>query len=69
MEKPIGHDLKSSKEINDEVAKVFKEDKCFGSIIILGKETVIEPVGLAFRQFDLSLLTGTTTPSTISKLP
>ena len=29
MEKPIGHDLKSSKEINDEVASVFNEKQVY----------------------------------------
>ncbi|MGZ5001164.1 MAG: glucose-6-phosphate dehydrogenase, partial [Methylomonas sp.] len=29
MEKPIGHDLKSSKEINDVVADVFHEDQVY----------------------------------------
>ncbi|MCD2451221.1 glucose-6-phosphate dehydrogenase [Methylicorpusculum oleiharenae] len=48
MEKPIGHDLKSSREINDEVAKVFKEDQVFRIDHYLGKETVLNLLALRF---------------------
>lgn len=48
MEKPIGHDLKSCKEINDEVAKVFSEDQVFRIDHYLGKETVLNLLALRF---------------------
>ncbi len=48
MEKPIGHDLESSKEINDEVAKVFKEDQVYRIDHYLGKETVLNLLALRF---------------------
>jgi glucose-6-phosphate 1-dehydrogenase len=48
MEKPIGHDLKSSREINDEVAKVFNEDQVFRIDHYLGKETVLNLLALRF---------------------
>lgn len=48
MEKPIGHDLKSSKEINDEVAKVFTEDQVYRIDHYLGKETVLNLLALRF---------------------
>ena len=40
IEKPFGHDLGSAKELNDGVAKVFKEDQIFRIDHYLGKETV-----------------------------
>lgn len=48
MEKPIGHNLKSSKDINDEVAKVFKESQVFRIDHYLGKETVLNLLALRF---------------------
>ncbi|MDO8938840.1 MAG: glucose-6-phosphate dehydrogenase [Methylicorpusculum sp.] len=48
MEKPIGHDLKSSREINDEVAKAFNEDQVFRIDHYLGKETVLNLLALRF---------------------
>jgi glucose-6-phosphate 1-dehydrogenase len=48
MEKPIGHDLKSSKEINDEVAKVFGENQVYRIDHYLGKETVLNLLALRF---------------------
>jgi glucose-6-phosphate 1-dehydrogenase len=48
MEKPIGHDLESSKEINDEVAKVFKENQVYRIDHYLGKETVLNLLALRF---------------------
>ncbi|MGR9087357.1 MAG: glucose-6-phosphate dehydrogenase [Gammaproteobacteria bacterium] len=48
MEKPIGHDLKSSREINDVVAEVFKEDQVYRIDHYLGKETVLNLLALRF---------------------
>jgi glucose-6-phosphate 1-dehydrogenase len=48
MEKPIGHNLKSSIEINDEVAKAFKESQVFRIDHYLGKETVLNLLALRF---------------------
>ncbi|MGJ0489953.1 glucose-6-phosphate dehydrogenase [Methylobacter sp.] len=48
MEKPIGHDLQSSKEINDVVAEVFSEDQVFRIDHYLGKETVLNLLALRF---------------------
>ncbi|MEY3759381.1 MAG: glucose-6-phosphate dehydrogenase [Pseudomonadota bacterium] len=48
MEKPIGHDLKSSKEINDEVASVFNEKQVYRIDHYLGKETVLNLLALRF---------------------
>ncbi|QWF70347.1 glucose-6-phosphate dehydrogenase [Methylomonas paludis] len=48
MEKPIGHDLKSSKEINDVVTEVFKEEQVYRIDHYLGKETVLNLLALRF---------------------
>ncbi len=48
MEKPIGHDLASSKEINDVVASVFNDDQVFRIDHYLGKETVLNLLALRF---------------------
>ncbi len=48
MEKPIGHDLASSKEINDVVADVFNENQVFRIDHYLGKETVLNLLALRF---------------------
>lgn len=48
MEKPIGHDLKSSKEINDVVADVFHEEQVYRIDHYLGKETVLNLLALRF---------------------
>ncbi|MEI6335908.1 MAG: glucose-6-phosphate dehydrogenase [Methylococcaceae bacterium] len=48
MEKPIGHDLNSSKEINDEVASVFNEKQVYRIDHYLGKETVLNLLALRF---------------------
>lgn len=48
MEKPIGHNLESSKKINDQVAKVFKEDQIYRIDHYLGKETVLNLLALRF---------------------
>jgi glucose-6-phosphate 1-dehydrogenase len=48
LEKPIGRDLASSKEINDSVAKVFKESQVYRIDHYLGKETVLNLLALRF---------------------
>lgn len=48
MEKPIGHDLKSSREINDVVATVFSENQVYRIDHYLGKETVLNLLALRF---------------------
>ncbi|HEX3918636.1 MAG TPA: glucose-6-phosphate dehydrogenase [Caulobacteraceae bacterium] len=48
MEKPIGHDLETSRAINAEVAKVFDESRVFRIDHYLGKETVQNLLALRF---------------------
>src|SRR5690606_13275500 len=48
IEKPLGHDLASSMEINDAVAKIFKEDQVYRIDHYLGKETVQNLLALRF---------------------
>ncbi len=48
VEKPIGHDLESSKVINDELAEVYNEDQLFRIDHYLGKETVQNLIALRF---------------------
>ncbi len=48
LEKPIGHDLASSCEINDEVGRYFKEDQIYRIDHYLGKETVQNLLALRF---------------------
>lgn len=48
LEKPLGHDLASSREINDAVAEVFPEDRTFRIDHYLGKETVQNILALRF---------------------
>ena len=48
MEKPIGHDLATSKAINAEVAQVFEEARVFRIDHYLGKETVQNLLALRF---------------------
>ena len=48
LEKPVGHDLKSSKQVNDTVAKAFSEDRVFRIDHYLGKETVQNLIALRF---------------------
>jgi len=48
LEKPLGHDLTSSKKINDAVAKVFTEDQIYRIDHYLGKETVQNLMALRF---------------------
>jgi glucose-6-phosphate 1-dehydrogenase len=48
IEKPLGHDLQSSIEINDEVSHIFKEDQVYRIDHYLGKETVQNLLALRF---------------------
>jgi glucose-6-phosphate 1-dehydrogenase len=48
IEKPLGHDLATSMEINDAVAKIFKEDQVYRIDHYLGKETVQNLLALRF---------------------
>jgi glucose-6-phosphate 1-dehydrogenase len=48
LEKPIGSDLESSREINDCVAKVFNENQVYRIDHYLGKETVMNLLALRF---------------------
>ncbi len=48
LEKPIGHDLASAREINDQVGQVFAEQQTFRIDHYLGKETVQNLLALRF---------------------
>ena len=48
LEKPLGSDLESSREINDAVAAAFSEDRIFRIDHYLGKETVQNLLALRF---------------------
>ncbi len=48
LEKPIGHDLASSKVINDQVAEYFHESQIYRIDHYLGKETVLNLIALRF---------------------
>jgi len=48
VEKPIGHDLESSRVINDQLAEVFNENQLFRIDHYLGKETVQNLIALRF---------------------
>ncbi len=48
LEKPIGHDLASAREINDQVGRVFTETQIFRIDHYLGKETVQNLLALRF---------------------
>src|SRR5204863_9162662 len=48
IEKPIGHDLASAKEVNDAVGKVFDESQVYRIDHYLGKETVQNLMALRF---------------------
>jgi glucose-6-phosphate 1-dehydrogenase len=48
LEKPIGHDLQSAREINDQVGAVFTEPQIFRIDHYLGKETVQNLMALRF---------------------
>ena len=54
LEKPIGHDLASSRAVNEQVAEVFTEDRIFRIDHYLGKETVQNLMALRFanRMFE-----------------
>ena len=48
LEKPIGHDIESARQINDEVGSVFAEEQIFRIDHYLGKETVQNLLVLRF---------------------
>jgi len=48
LEKPLGYDLASSREINDTVARIFPEDRTYRIDHYLGKETVQNILALRF---------------------
>src|SRR3546814_18911604 len=48
MEQPIGHDLASSREVNEQVGGAFAEDHVFRIDHYLGKETVQNLLALRF---------------------
>ncbi len=48
IEKPIGHDLESAREVNDAVGKVFQESQIYRIDHYLGKETVQNLMALRF---------------------
>ncbi|MDB5428420.1 MAG: zwf, partial [Phenylobacterium sp.] len=48
LEKPIGRDLESSREVNEAVGAVFNEDRIFRIDHYLGKETVQNLIALRF---------------------
>lgn len=48
LEKPLGHDLKSSNDINDYVAQYFKEDQIYRIDHYLGKESVQNLMAIRF---------------------
>jgi glucose-6-phosphate 1-dehydrogenase len=48
LEKPLGRDLKSSEEVNDQVAEYFSEDRIYRIDHYLGKETVQNLMVLRF---------------------
>src|SRR3546814_11327708 len=48
LEKPIGHDLESSREVNDAVARFFPEDRTYRIDHYLGKDTVQNLIDLRF---------------------
>jgi glucose-6-phosphate 1-dehydrogenase len=48
LEKPIGHDLKSANQINDDVGRFFDESQTFRIDHYLGKETVQNLLALRF---------------------
>jgi glucose-6-phosphate 1-dehydrogenase len=48
VEKPLGRDLASARELNDTIAKVFKEEQVFRIDHYLGKETVQNLMALRF---------------------
>ncbi|VAY02279.1 Glucose-6-phosphate 1-dehydrogenase [Arsenophonus endosymbiont of Aleurodicus dispersus] len=51
IEKPLGSDLASSKNINNEMAKYFKESQIYRIDHYLGKETVLNLLALRFANY------------------
>ena len=51
MEKPIGHDFASSKEVNNAIGVLFEEDRIFRVDHYLGKETVQNLIALRFGKY------------------
>ena len=56
IEKPIGHDLDSAREVNDAVGAVFEEGQIYRIDHYLGKETVQNLMALRFANFLLEPL-------------
>ena len=56
IEKPIGHDLASAREVNDAVGAVFEERQIYRIDHYLGKETVQNLMALRFANFLLEPL-------------
>jgi glucose-6-phosphate 1-dehydrogenase len=48
LEKPVGHDLETSRKLNEAVAEAFSEDRVFRIDHYLGKETVQNLIALRF---------------------
>ena len=48
LEKPLGHDLQSCRQINEQVAEVFEEESTFRIDHYLGKETVQNLIAVRF---------------------
>ena len=48
LEKPVGHDLQSSRKVNDAVGRAFNEERVFRIDHYLGKETVQNLIALRF---------------------
>ena len=53
LEKPIGHDLESARQINDLVGQVFSESQTYRIDHFLGKETVQNIMALRFANGDV----------------
>ena len=56
LEKPVGYDLKTSRDINDAVGEAFSEDAIYRVDHYLGKETVQNLLALRFANFMLEPL-------------
>ncbi len=56
IEKPVGHDFESARQINDEVGSCFSESQIFRIDHYLGKETVQNLLALRFGNFILEPL-------------
>ena len=66
LEKPIGHDLETSKVINETVAEYFSEKQIYRIDHYLGKETVLNLISLRFANSVLPII-GIITVLTTSK--